>query len=232
MAPLTERFEMRLDTDTLAKVDDWRTDQPDLPTRSEAMRRLVELGLQQTGPSRFGVSLSDGERLIIAMLADMQKGLNLGRGEIDTDMVSTAIAGGHLWALKWRYQGVYPNHTDSEQDVTFVGDVLDMWSFIEDGMSQLTADDRATVSEIAGYQEDVKFPGFDGNNEAELLSIALFRINTLGQFVGFANRNLNSHCPMRDRYRKMLAEFTQIRPTLGYRRPMAKSQLISLLTRS
>lgn len=69
MAHLTGRFEMRLDTDTLAKVDDWRTDQPNLPTRSEAMRRLVELGLQQTGPSLFGVPLNDGERLIFAMLA-------------------------------------------------------------------------------------------------------------------------------------------------------------------
>jgi hypothetical protein len=31
----------------LAAVDEWRKEQPDLPTRPEAVRRLVELGLKQ-----------------------------------------------------------------------------------------------------------------------------------------------------------------------------------------
>ena len=31
----------------LAAVDEWRKDQPDLPTRPEAVRRLVEVGLEQ-----------------------------------------------------------------------------------------------------------------------------------------------------------------------------------------
>ena len=29
----------------LAEIDDWRREQPDLPARGEAIRRLVELGL-------------------------------------------------------------------------------------------------------------------------------------------------------------------------------------------
>lgn len=33
----------------LAAIDDWRKAQPDLPTRPEAVRRLVEIGLLQTG---------------------------------------------------------------------------------------------------------------------------------------------------------------------------------------
>ncbi|CDX20091.1 hypothetical protein MPLB_1820011 [Mesorhizobium sp. ORS 3324] len=41
----TERFELRLTGDLLARVDEWRRNQPDLPTRSEAFRRLVEAGL-------------------------------------------------------------------------------------------------------------------------------------------------------------------------------------------
>lgn len=40
------RFEMRAGNDWLRKLDGWRRDQADLPPRAEAIRRLVELGLQ------------------------------------------------------------------------------------------------------------------------------------------------------------------------------------------
>jgi uncharacterized protein len=45
MAPKTERFEMRLETTMIERVDTWRRKQEDLPSRAEAFRRLVELGL-------------------------------------------------------------------------------------------------------------------------------------------------------------------------------------------
>jgi uncharacterized protein len=46
MAPKTERFEMRLDIETIESIDEWRRKEPDLPSRAEAIRRLVQLGLQ------------------------------------------------------------------------------------------------------------------------------------------------------------------------------------------
>lgn len=42
----TERLEMRVSPDFLAKIDDWRRIQPDLPARAQAIRRLVEIGLE------------------------------------------------------------------------------------------------------------------------------------------------------------------------------------------
>src|ERR1700757_2111975 len=45
MVPKSERFELRLDSEALERIDEWRADRPDLPSRSEAMRRLVEIGL-------------------------------------------------------------------------------------------------------------------------------------------------------------------------------------------
>jgi hypothetical protein len=42
MTEKTERFEMRVPTAFLKVVDDWRRKQPDLPSRAEAVRRLVE----------------------------------------------------------------------------------------------------------------------------------------------------------------------------------------------
>jgi hypothetical protein len=36
---------IRIMPDMIARIDEWRRIQPDLPTRAEAVRRLVEIGL-------------------------------------------------------------------------------------------------------------------------------------------------------------------------------------------
>lgn len=41
----TSTFQMRVDAEWLRKIDDWRRQQPELPSRAEAIRRLVDLGL-------------------------------------------------------------------------------------------------------------------------------------------------------------------------------------------
>ncbi|QGM94386.1 hypothetical protein F7D13_10290 [Methylocystis rosea] len=41
----SERFELRLDPETLTKIDEWRKEQSDLPSRSEAVRTLIEISL-------------------------------------------------------------------------------------------------------------------------------------------------------------------------------------------
>lgn len=45
----TKRFEMVASERWVSAVDDWRRAQPDLPSRAEAIRRLVETGLQGGG---------------------------------------------------------------------------------------------------------------------------------------------------------------------------------------
>lgn len=40
-------FQMRVSDAWMKRVDDWRRDQPDLPSRAEAIRRLVDLGLEK-----------------------------------------------------------------------------------------------------------------------------------------------------------------------------------------
>ncbi len=39
-------FQMRASAEFLRRVDDWRREQADLPSRAEAIRRLIQLGLQ------------------------------------------------------------------------------------------------------------------------------------------------------------------------------------------
>lgn len=63
---LTERFEMRLSADDVIRLDDWRRQQPDIPSRAEAIRRLVELGmtvddaLSMLSARAFALSTVDG----------------------------------------------------------------------------------------------------------------------------------------------------------------------------
>jgi hypothetical protein len=44
--PKTERFGMVVEPEFLEAIDDWRRKQPELPSRAEAIRRLVKLALQ------------------------------------------------------------------------------------------------------------------------------------------------------------------------------------------
>jgi metal-responsive CopG/Arc/MetJ family transcriptional regulator len=41
----SERFNMKTSPQFLARLDQWRRKQPDLPNRSEAIRRLVEIAM-------------------------------------------------------------------------------------------------------------------------------------------------------------------------------------------
>jgi hypothetical protein len=44
--PQDRLFQMRVSEHFLGMVDDWRRSQPDLPSRAEAIRRLVELAIK------------------------------------------------------------------------------------------------------------------------------------------------------------------------------------------
>lgn len=56
-----ERLEMRVSVEFLGKIDDWRRKQPDLPSRAEAIRQLVELGLIRR-PTRRAASVKNPRR--------------------------------------------------------------------------------------------------------------------------------------------------------------------------
>jgi hypothetical protein len=45
-------FQMRVRKSFMDKIDAWRREQPDLPVQAEAIRRLVELGLEADKATR------------------------------------------------------------------------------------------------------------------------------------------------------------------------------------
>ena len=226
---MSERFEMRLGTSVLEGVDAWRARQGDLPSRAEAIRRLIDAGLVATSPLEKDVRLTDGDKLILLTLRDLFKRLKLNSGEVDLDFVAETIFGGHSWGLEWQFSGVFHNHEDSKAVVSEVVNILDMWSELEFGYQDLSKKDKGRVAaECAPLGKDVRFKGFDGNHEAVNIGVARFLIGQLDRFTNFKGRELNAHMGTIDSYRRMLMVFERIRHTLMGRR-LGTDEIIQIL---
>lgn len=226
MQAKTERFEMRFDQGTLDEVDAWRARQEDLPSRAEAVRRLVEEGLAvgSGNPLRFG----DGEKLTLFMLCEIYKHLKI-KSEIDPAFLEAALGGGHYWGLGWKYPGIFHGHEDSQRVVNEVVKMLDMWDIIEISYRKLAKKDKDRIAkEAKPFGNDVKFRGFGGNRETEHMSVAMFLINDLDRFAAFKGRDINSHLPSIDAYRRMYRVFEPIRPSL-VGATLTASQIIKFL---
>ena len=207
----SERFEMRLDPQTLHRVEAWRAEQPDRPSRAEAVRRLVGAGLATSGKDE--VRFSAGEKLILSMLCDLHKHMDV-RGT-DTEFVMEAICGGHYWAFEWELTGLFNGHVVNRQVVSDVVQTLNMWEFIEIGYERLSDDERQRVdAESHPFGGPILFHGFDGNEESEHLAIASFLVDRMNRFRRFKDRDLNSHMSSLDFYRRMRTAFEPMKPYL------------------
>jgi uncharacterized protein len=214
MQALSERFEMRLDQDTLRAIESWRAGQPDVPSRAEAIRRLVLRGLSQDGVNHEPLVFSKSEMLLVSLLCELHKGLKV-KGELDPVFIQSALHGGHFWGLEWEYSGLFHSHVDSTETVREVVDVLDMWDFLESGFEKLDKKGKDQLSKDADpFGKHVRFAGFDGNNETEHMGIARFMIEKMERFSRFKGRDLNSHHPSIDGYRRMLTVWEPLRKTL------------------
>ena len=225
----TERFELRLEQALIGRLDKWRENQDGHPSRAEAARRLMETGLQQYGES--GVQISDGEKLILTILRDIYRNLGIQNGEVNPDFVLSALVGGHYWALAWEYPGIFHGEVDRQQLVSEVSHILDMWSFLEKGYGRLSDDQKKEIErELDPFGKDIRFPGFDGNNEPNHFSIARFLVDEMNRFASFKGRELNSHRTSLILYQRMLKAFEPIRKTLiGGGGDLSVSQIITIM---
>ena len=236
MSPKTERVELRLDAETLERIDKWRLRQADTPSRSEALRRLVEGGLEENAPEGC-LRLNNADKLTIWMLSKiLENQIRDRRDQRDAkydmktiNLIQEAIYGGHFWALGWELTGIIHEHVDSPKKVRAVVDILDMWTFVEQAYKGFaTADKRRIADEIGPKGKDPKFHGFDGNNETEFMSIARFLVDQLGRFEHFKGRDFNSHTPTVSRYMRMAEVFEPIRKEL-IGRGMSPDEVIQIL---
>jgi len=160
------------------------------------------------------MNLSNGEKLILAMLCEIYQHIGI-ENEIDPKFVQSAICSGNTWGLEWKYPGIFHDSETSPEIVTEVVNYLDMWTFIEISYERLTQEEKNRVEiEAEPFGKHVKFPGFDGNNESEYLGVARFLIDDLERFTDFKGRDLNSHCPLVEAYRRMYSLFHQMQASL------------------
>lgn len=214
MVPKTERFELRLDPSVLDRVDEWRSEQDDMPSRAEAVRRLLEDALRSSRSTK-PFALDKPQKLIVWLLTEMLKHQKDYEEQDTINLIQDAIYGGHFWALDMEMVGVLHDHVHKRSDVTFVIDVLDMWSFIEESYAKFSDADKARVAAEAGaLGSNPQFIGFDGNNESDYMSIAQFLVNKMGRFQSFKGRRFNSHSPTVARYGAMYRVFEPIRTNL------------------
>lgn len=229
MPPKSERFELRLDEEQLARVDAWASQQNDGDglSRAAAIRELIDAGLSVS--SKGSVRFSDGEKVLVMMVRDVIKALNIKYPESNPDLLAETIYGGHYWAPKWEMQGIFHDHVDSERNLRHVVDVLDMWTFIEEAYAGFSDAEKKTIAKQVGpLGEHVQFTGYDANGEAGKMSIAQFLVEQLGRFSRFKGRDFNSHHPNADRYQRMFELFEPMRKKLiGH--GLSVEQVVTLL---
>ena len=225
----TERFEMRLDRATIELLDQWRASQPTLPSRAEAVRRLVHHGLAASSDDE--IRPTPTEKLILSILCDLTRDRN-DRGGIDPDFVQEAIGGGHYWAFGRKYPDLFGARPVSPDLVREVEDILEMWTVLEHHYDHLEEADKARVaSEAEPYGTDVKFMGFYPNEESSQKSIAEFLIDHIGRYSRFKGRNLITTRPVADGYRRMLKVYEPMyKSLLAGRNPnLSASDIVALL---
>lgn len=156
--------------------------------------------------------LSNGEKLILMMLADIYEKVDVD-GEFDPEFIRSAIINNQTWGISWRYPGIPFDKVEEPEVVREVLNILDMWSFIEYAYKQFTAaEKKILLEELDKNEESFRFNGFDYNNDHMHVSAMSFIVNDLGRYQEFQGRYLNSHSSISlGKYRCMLHDFEQMR---------------------
>jgi len=153
------------------------------------------------------MKLSDGEKVIILMLADIQEKLNV-QGEFEPEFLRSAIESDNVWGISWRYPGIPLDNSDVPPIVDEVIAILEMWDFIELSFDSLSVQDEKGYQEIVEiYRDEPRFIGFDGNHESEYVSTARFLVEELERFTRFKDRGMDNGILTINLHRRMLREF-------------------------
>jgi uncharacterized protein YfbU (UPF0304 family) len=150
------------------------------------------------------MKLSDGEKLILVMLAEIYKSQKI-KGEIDPDVVLTSVFNDKAWGLKWQYSGLFNAPEDNPPVVRETCNILDMYRLLTSSFERLSGPDKKRVESEAGVFKDyIRYRGFDGNND-EHLGVVSYLVGTLKRYTEIKNPDLNSHSiATLQKYRRML----------------------------
>lgn len=161
------------------------------------------------------MTLTDGERLILLMLADLQINTPY-QYDIEPDFIKSTILDGQEWAILWRYPALpHSEPVNDPPELEEVLDILEMWDVIERTYEQNRNDRRASEGKGDSEQQNYnRFPGFDGNHETSYWQIADYLTNKLGRFERFKGRYLGGAVYRLKGYQRMLKVYSNMRLSL------------------
>tara|TARA_R110000796_G_scaffold156351_2_gene272930 strand:+ start:110167 stop:110682 length:516 start_codon:yes stop_codon:yes gene_type:complete len=135
--------------------------------------------------------MTGAEKLMMLMLAEIHEA-TVKSGEIDTKLIKSAVINRHEWALAWEYANfISDEELSTPEYVHETSGILTAWLVIENSYQRLSNEEKKEVDAVYGRKP--VFGGFDGNNESEHYSAALFLIDDLHRFALFKGRDINSH---------------------------------------
>lgn len=160
------------------------------------------------------LQLTDVERLLLANQYDI---LGLLKKDNGYAKMAENLRDGHKWIYEQHATQISDNLSD--EDAEHVLTILGIYSDLRDSYKQLS--DKSGIDEQA-----VTFPGFDGNNEAELLHFAraVFENDNYAETIGKDARN--SHMPTTDIYRRQIAEWKNLGSP---QYPFSKEQVLKVI---
>ena len=160
------------------------------------------------------IELTDIERLLLANQYEILGHLTKDDGY---SRMAENLRDGHKWLYEQHATRISDNLPS--EDVDHVLTILGIYSDLKASYTKLN--DKSGVDEHL-----VNFPGFDGNNESELLHFAgaLSKNGNYSDTVGKDARN--SHMPTTDMYRRMIEEWREMGSP---RYPLSKAQILAII---
>lgn len=192
-----------MSADFMDRLDQWRMEQRVAMSRSEAIRSLSELGMQQTRQCIPDVN----QKILMDLL--LQSLLDKEQRTIDPELLREALLGGHYWAFNILSPDVTNNDLDTNEEKEFVFSVLEMWSCLELSYDRLQSSERDFLKNEIGFRgfEDLKFPNFDLMTESKYFEISNFIVEKLKRFTRLTTTTHDPHEPMAIVYGRMLEAY-------------------------
>lgn len=163
------------------------------------------------------IELTDKERLFLANQHEILGHLNKDNSDYHFKLAEQ-LRDGHEWLYSQSFDNFSENLPDDAAELVL--NILQIYEMIQDAYDGLS--DKSLISE-----HQIKFPGFDGNNETEFMGFvdALEKDNRFVDVIQTGNRN--SHSPKVHVYERMIAKWQEF----GEPYSLTKEQLIEILGR-
>lgn len=163
------------------------------------------------------IELTDKERLFLANQHEILGHLNKDNSDYHFKLAEQ-LRDGHEWLYSQSFDNFSENLPDDAAELVL--NILQIYEMIQDAYDGLS--DKSLISE-----HQIKFPGFDGNNETEFMGFvdALEKDNRFVDVIQTGNRN--SHSPKVHVYERMISKWQ----AFGKPYNLTTEQLIEILGR-